>query len=445
MDLRLPRVGLVFLFLMAVFTIGLTAWLVPRFGGPGLRVSDTYEVHARFSDVQQLETKAQVLSRGVEIGTVQHIDVTGDVADVTLNIDREYAPVYRDATARVGQRTAIGDAYVDVVLGRPQTGRVPSGGRIARIRPTVEFDEAFNTFDPVTRGHAAALTRTFGEGAADPRTSGRWNATVANLSTAVHELDGLTQSLRGQRATLAALVSNSRAALNELGTRERALSSIVANGDRTFAAFARNPRGFAATLTALPRFMRQARATLATARPLLRSARPVLSDLSTSSPALASTFAALRPTSRDLKVSLDGLRRLNRVAVPSLKRAERVLTIAKPFADNALPVLGNLVPIMRFLNEHEREFAAWFSNTRAWSQQGDSKGKWARFLIFAEPLVALGVKGSVEHNAYPQPGDHANNQPYREGSYQRLMPFVPESAAARRSSTTSRKESGDGN
>jgi phospholipid/cholesterol/gamma-HCH transport system substrate-binding protein len=425
MDLRLPRTGVIFLVLMLAFTVGLTAWLLPRLGGPGLHVSKTYDVHANFPDVQQLETKAQVLSRGVAVGTVEHIDVRGDVADVTLNIEARYRPLYRDATARIGQRTAIGDAYVDITLGSPRAGRFPSGDRITRIRPTVEFDEAFDTFDPVTRGHAAALTRTFGDGAADPRTAGRWNATVANLSAAVHEVNGLTQTLRGQRSTLASLVSNSRTALAELGTRERALRSIVAGGDRTFAAFAANPKGVSATLTALPRFLQQARATLATARPLLKNARPVLSDLSASAPALASTFTSLRPASRDLKATLDGLRTLNRVAVPTLKRAERVMTIATPFANNALPVLANLVPIMRFLTDHQREFASWFSFTRAFSSQGDSKSKWARFLIFAEPQVALGIKGSVEHNAYPQPGDQAHNEAYRPGSYTRLMPFVP--------------------
>lgn len=434
MDLRLPRVGIVFLAMLAVFTIGLTAWLVPRFGGPGVRLSKAYEVHAIFSDVQQLETKAQVHSRGVRVGTVQRIEVKGDVADVTLNINRKYSPLYRDATARLGQRTAIGDAYVDVTFGHSGAGRLASGGQITRVRPTVEFDEAFKTFDPVTRGHAAALTRTAGDGAADPRTSGRWNATVANLSTAVHELNGLTRSLRGQRSTLAALVSNSRAALRELGTRDRALRSLVANGDQTLRAFAERPRAFAATLAGLPRFLQQARSTLATARPLLRSARPVLSNLSASSPALASALASLRPASRDLKASLDGLGTLNRVAVPALDRVERVMTIAKPFADNALPVLANLVPIMGFLNEHEREFASWFSNTRALSSHGDSKGRWARFFIFAEPQVALGIKGSVEHNAYPPPGDQDHNESYRPGSYPRLMPYLPDSVRARRQS-----------
>jgi hypothetical protein len=154
---------------------------------------------------ESLETEAVVLDRGVQIGTVGPVSVRGSLASVTLDIDPRYAPLYRDATVRIGQRTAIGDAFVDVVRGSTTAGPIANGGAIARVSPNVDFDQAFATFTAPARTHATTLIRTFGVGAAAPQTAARWGLTVSQLSRVVQQAADLTAALDGQKSAISTL------------------------------------------------------------------------------------------------------------------------------------------------------------------------------------------------------------------------------------------------
>jgi hypothetical protein len=71
---------------------------------------------------------------------------------------------------------------------------------------------------------------------------------------------------------------------------------------------------------------------------------------------------------------------------------------------------------------------------------GDEAGRWARFAILFEPgeLSDLPTPSTCSpdddaapnagfcHNAYPEPGDAENPEPYEPGSYPRLKPYDPE-------------------
>ena len=51
------------------------------------------------------------------------------------------------------QKTLLGETYVEITPGDPQSPAVPDGGKlpVGNIRPTVELDEIIQTFDPKTR------------------------------------------------------------------------------------------------------------------------------------------------------------------------------------------------------------------------------------------------------------------------------------------------------
>jgi hypothetical protein len=118
--------------------------------------------------------------------------------------------------------------------------------------------------------------------------------------------------------------------------------------------------------------------------------------------------------------------------VPFLDRALPIVRAARPVARGLAPALGNTVPIARYLKPRRNTIAAWFANTDDLGQNGDSKGKWARFFLFVEPGTAFGLPGTSENsgnafrnNAYTQPDDAAHNEAFEPGGYPRLEPFKP--------------------
>jgi phospholipid/cholesterol/gamma-HCH transport system substrate-binding protein len=376
-------------------------------------------------DAQSLETQAVVLDRGVQIGNVASVSVHGSSAEVTLRINSRYAPLYRDATVRVGQRTAIGDAFVDVVRGTRADGGVANGGAIFHALPNVDFDEAFSTFNAPTRRNMTALIRTFGAGARSPETAQQWGGTVAGLSRVVTETAHLATALKGQKAQIATLVDDSDVAVTELGSRQAALTSLVDAGQKTLAVFAGDQSDFGTTLQRLPALLSAARQTLAIAQPLIVQAKPLVADLSDTAPLLRSAAAAVPATARDARAVVSGLPRLDHVALPFLSQALPVIRDAGPFARNLLPLLQNSIPILDYASPRADDLAGWFTKTLSGGLQGDAKGHWVRFLIFIDPQVVAGIdRGAQYRNPYPSPQDAENPQPFT-GTYPRLQPYFP--------------------
>jgi phospholipid/cholesterol/gamma-HCH transport system substrate-binding protein len=427
MDLKVPRSGVLWLAITVLLSLGLTFWLVSTLGGPGANLTEPYQVRAASSDVQQLEANAVVLIRGVKVGQVKSISVTGDRAQLTLAIDGQYTPIYRDAIVRIGQRTAIGEAFVDLRRGSAGAGALPSRGTISRVRETVGFDQAFSTLDEKPRAHAVSLLETLGRASRLPQTAQRWGATVHELGRTTHELRGLTTTLRQQQRDLGGFVEGSRAALQELGERERTLTSLVTTSRQTLGVFAGRQPDVATTLHELPPLLRTARGVLARVRPLVMEARPVVRDLAASSDALGKTFSKLDPVARDTRATISGLGRFNAAAVPLLRNALPVVEVARPFARSLEPILRNAVPLADYLSPRAPEFFSWFSGNRGAGAQGDSKSQWVRFFIFDDPGQSLGTRNEsmMSRNAYPPPQDAYAPTPYKPGSYPRLLPYTP--------------------
>ena len=78
-------------------------------------VRDTsYEVTAHFTESGDIFAGAEVTYRGVGIGTVDRMELTRDGVDVVLEIDNKWDDIPADAVAAVGNRSAVGEQYVDL-------------------------------------------------------------------------------------------------------------------------------------------------------------------------------------------------------------------------------------------------------------------------------------------------------------------------------------------
>jgi phospholipid/cholesterol/gamma-HCH transport system substrate-binding protein len=97
-----------------------------------LLMDQSYTVTAHFADSGGAFAGALVSYRGVRVGEVSELVLTDDGVDLVLDIDDEHDDIPADAHALVGNRSAVGEQYVEL---QPQSDRGPyleDGSEIAR-------------------------------------------------------------------------------------------------------------------------------------------------------------------------------------------------------------------------------------------------------------------------------------------------------------------------
>jgi phospholipid/cholesterol/gamma-HCH transport system substrate-binding protein len=420
---RIPRYGIPALVAFAAATTVVFLVLAARFGGPTLRLHAPYRVHVSVRDAQGIAPRADVVVRGVRVGSVAGVARHGRATDLTLELHG--VDVHRDASVRIDLKTLLGEAEVRLDPGRRGVASLPSGGTIARVIPTVTVDEALGALDAPSRAHLRSLLLTGARGAADPQASLQLSNALAGVHDAAEQLRTLTATLRAQSAPLAATVRDTDSVLAGLQGSEGAIRAIVASGRTTLGAIASRSGSLDAALRELPGLMTVARRTLTDARPLIGEARPVIAAVRAAAPTLAPALRALPPVTRDAEAILARSRPLRAATLPFLRHVRPLLGSATPVLGRLEPALANVIPMLRYFAPRWNTIAAWFTNTADLGSHGDAKGAWARFFLFLEPGSALGLPGTTPHNAYTGSGDAASNQPYRRGDYPRLTPYAP--------------------
>ncbi|MBW8751402.1 MAG: MCE family protein, partial [Propionibacteriales bacterium] len=73
-----------------------------------------YQVNAEFAQSGGIFTGAEVTYRGVKVGQVSDMRLTRDGVDVVLSIDKGQDKIPTDTLALVGNKSAVGEQYVDL-------------------------------------------------------------------------------------------------------------------------------------------------------------------------------------------------------------------------------------------------------------------------------------------------------------------------------------------
>jgi phospholipid/cholesterol/gamma-HCH transport system substrate-binding protein len=79
-----------------------------------LILDDSYTVAAHFEDSGGIFAGAEVTYRGVTVGRVSALELTNDGVDVMLEIDNAEDAIPADSRALVGNRSAVGEQYVEL-------------------------------------------------------------------------------------------------------------------------------------------------------------------------------------------------------------------------------------------------------------------------------------------------------------------------------------------
>ncbi|WP_210650067.1 MCE family protein [Nocardioides sp. SYSU D00065] len=142
------------LLVFAVITMVGVSFVGARYAGlDRLLVDRSYTVVAHFADSGGAFEGAEVSYRGVRVGEVSQLVLTDDGVDLLLSIDDEFDDIPADAHALVGNRSAVGEQYVEL---QPQSDGEPflrEDSEIARDRTTtpIQTDTLLTHLDETVR------------------------------------------------------------------------------------------------------------------------------------------------------------------------------------------------------------------------------------------------------------------------------------------------------
>jgi phospholipid/cholesterol/gamma-HCH transport system substrate-binding protein len=404
------RLGLMVVFALSCFAILTYLW--KSFGGPTPLAPKAYVVHADFPEATQLATTAQVRIAGVPVGRVTATSLAANRTRTTMEIERRYSPLARDTTAILRQKTLLGETYVELSPGHPQSGRIPDGGSIprAQVRPTTEIDEVTRTFDPRTRRDAQ---RILGSLAVAVGARGEQiNGSLGNLPPFADDSNRLLQILDTQHDAVRRLVADTGVVFDAVGRQNGELSGLIRSGDQVLQITARRNADLADTVRILPTTLAELRPTLAELQTVSRDAQPVVGELRPAAvklaPALIDT-AALAP---DLRALFTDVGRVTDVSGRALPAATAIVRAAHPVFRILVPTLQQALPVVQFLGIYKEELVTAISTLAAatqGSQPAVSGGPPIHYLRALVPFTSEGVaaqnqrEGTNRHNPYLLP------------------------------------------
>jgi virulence factor Mce-like protein len=243
----------------AVCVIGLL-YLAVNIGQP-VPFTQTYTVHAVFSDADGVPSAADVRVSGVTVGKVTDVGTErgypGETV-VTMQITDSHAiPVYSDGSAQVEPKTLLGEKYIQLSVGNSaKSDAIQSGGYLppSQTSTVVENDEIFNAFDAQTRQQTQQVLSALNS-ATQQRAGNvqdilpQLQQVVQGLAPVAHvyeqdqpQVDGILTQLNTIMATLAdehqqvaGLLSNGNAALSAVNQKDAALSAFLDSAGGFFA------------------------------------------------------------------------------------------------------------------------------------------------------------------------------------------------------------------
>jgi phospholipid/cholesterol/gamma-HCH transport system substrate-binding protein len=356
---RVARTRVAAVVLVVIGLAGATTGAVLRADGAGTASSG--RVEAVFADASPLRAGNEVKMYGVQVGLIDDVRLDPPGPDgqrrarVVMDVDPSARQLHADATAAIRPVSLLGERYLDLSPGAPQSpllGDPPVIGTEHTSR-AVDVDDVLDTFDDPTSAALAAMVTTLGEGlrGRGPQVAQALDA----LAPALQRTDQLTAVLNQQNGALDRMIDDGSRVSAGLADRDGAtLDQLVDTTKRTLDATAANRQALDRTLVALPDTVASARRTLGqlagtadATTPVLRSIRPVTSDLSTLSRELEDFSDAADPALGSLPPVLDRLDAL-------LDQARPLVEDLKPAAADLRSVTGSVRPIGQALLEHPR-------------------------------------------------------------------------------------------
>lgn len=323
-----------------------------------------YVVKARFSSAAAVTSgQGQTIDiAGVQVGNVGGVSLDGNTAVVTMDIYKQYAPIYRNATVLLRPRTPLKDMYLALDPGTRDAGAVPGGGTlpVGATNPDVDFSEILKALDADTRdylllllsGGAQAFGRDGGEISVPRRTE---VADLRGIFKRFVPLDRETKRFTGLLALRQKDIRESIHGLQRvagaLGRVQSELTSLINSSDTNFRAISSQAANLEQGLALFPDTLREATSTFRKLRNFGLAATASANANLPVAQALAPALIAVRPLFRDTTPVIKNQLRPFAVAVQPVAR------ILKPGAVQLAKATPHLVKAFAVLNTLFNELA----------------------------------------------------------------------------------------
>jgi phospholipid/cholesterol/gamma-HCH transport system substrate-binding protein len=342
----------------------------------------THTVTAEFSDVRGLVSGAQVRLAGVPVGSVTRIWLGPDGwPRVQMSIDDGVSiGTTGSAAVRLASLSGEFNDYVSVVQGDgPPVSFIPS----SHTTSPVAVDEALSALDPSTEASLRTIlgglrTTLSGEGSA-------LAATLSQSQAALAEVGGLANDVGGDGAELQLALEASHTIASTLSSQTPQLGTAVDEASSLLHTVAGRAAAVSSALAGLPAGLEAANSTLTRGRQLIGPADqlvavavPAVSQLPAVSDELRDALGAAKPTlarAADVAASAPGAA----VAMTPLLRA------ARPLLNTMIPVLRGLGPMLDQARVRLPDLFSFFSNWADFTSNYDANGHGARVGIVLPP------------------------------------------------------------
>lgn len=200
-------------------------------------VDRDYTVTAHYPDSGGIFTGAEVTYRGVGIGTVGDLVLTDEGVDVELDIDKKWDKIPRDTIALVGNRSAVGEQYVEL---QPQTDDGPylvEGSEIDDVATPIATEKLLGdlsaTVASVDRDALATTVEELGKAFAGTGPDLQKIIDTGNsfIETADENFEITTALIRDSNTVLRGQLA-SETSLRAFATQLSAFSSSLAGADK---------------------------------------------------------------------------------------------------------------------------------------------------------------------------------------------------------------------
>lgn len=406
-------------FLLAIgFTLscfGLLLFLWVTFGGPTPFKARAYTFTAPVKEATTLAKQADVRIGGVTVGKVENLSLPpkGNATDVEMEIDDQFAPIPKNTRAILRQKTLLGETYVELTPGDPNSGDLPDGGHLPpmQVQNSVQIDEIFAALDKPTRQAFRDWMQSSAVGI-DGRGQDL-NDAFGNIGPFSTDATSVLRILNSQQGDLQGLVRDTGQVFDALSARDGQLSNAIVQSNTTFKAIASRDAALAETIRIFPTFNEETRLTLNRLAKFAVDTKPLVDDLKPVADDLTPTFIAVKRLSPSLKSLFVNLGPFLTAAQRGLPALGSVLQGLKPVLVALDPFLANLNPVVRYVNAYRSTVADFFTSppsgfSRATSLGGDPAPRRSlRVLTYLSPesLSIYPTRISTNRgNGYLQPG-----------------------------------------
>jgi phospholipid/cholesterol/gamma-HCH transport system substrate-binding protein len=335
---------LVLALVVSIFILGHQRLHLPA-GVPFLG-KDFYEVNTEMTSAQAVTPgQGQTVNiAGVQVGEIKSVKLVDGKAIVGLDIERKYAPVYKDASVLLRPKTGLKDMVAELTPGHASAGKLPEGGTIpiSQTLPDVNLDEVLSSLDADTRDYLRLLLSDGGQ--ALKGNGSQLGQTIRRIEPTAKYSREVNAALAKRRANIARVVHNFSLLTDQLGRRDTQLADFVVNSNAVFAALAHQDANLKQTLRQLPSTLDVTQTNLAKVQRLAEALGPTLQDLRPGARALGPSLRQVRPfVTKTTPVIKNQLRPFTRAALPTVKQlrpALNDLSAATPSLTRVFDVLN---------------------------------------------------------------------------------------------------------